>query len=146
MGAAATLIVLTNFAPARTSPATYALMRGAMDGVAAWIFLPSLVLTLVAGLLAIALNPAFHNAGWAWAKAATGILIFAGGLHAMAPIQEAARSAGADRGGNEPAAIAESSVGEQGTLWVLLAVTTANVALGVWRPQLTRKRAYVRSG
>jgi hypothetical protein len=46
-------------------------MRGAMAEIVAWIFLPSLVATLIAGLLAIAVNRAFHDAGWAWVKAAS---------------------------------------------------------------------------
>jgi hypothetical protein len=147
MGAVATLVVLINFASAPAAPSTQDLMRGAMGAIADWVFLPSLTLTLVAGLLAIAANRAFHNAGWAWMKAATGILIFAGGLHAVAPIQEEARrSAAADSVRTERAAISDSRVGEQGTLWVLLAVTTANVALGVWRPRLGRRGARVPLG
>ena len=34
------------------------------------------------------------------------------------------------------------SFGEQSALWVLLAVSTANVVLGVWRPRLTRIRGH----
>jgi hypothetical protein len=63
-------------------------MRGAMAEIAKWIFFPSFVLTLIAGLLAIAVNRAYHNVGWAWVKLATGILVFAGSLHALSPIQE----------------------------------------------------------
>jgi hypothetical protein len=114
-------------------------MRGAMAAIAAWVVFPSLVLTLIPGLLAIAVAPAFHEAGWAWIKAATGILIFAGSLHALAPIQEEARrSAEALARGLDPATLAGVSGGETGTLWLLLAVATANVVLGVWRPRLTR--------
>ena len=90
MGALACLLVLAWLAPPPASLAGYALMRSAMATIAAWVVFPSLVLTLIPGLLAIAVAPAFHEAGWAWIKAATGILIFAGGLHALAPIQEEA--------------------------------------------------------
>jgi hypothetical protein len=34
--------------------------------------------------------------------------------------------------------LARSLEGERGTLWVLLAVATANVALGIWRPRILR--------
>ena len=139
MGAMACLLVLTSLSPPPSSLAGYALMRGAMAAIGKWIFLPSFVLTLIPGLLAIAANRAFHNAGWAWVKAATGILIFMGGLHALAPIQEEAeRSAAALAGETDPATIDGPSAGEQATLWLLLAVSTANVVLGVWRPRLTR--------
>jgi hypothetical protein len=110
-----------------------------MAAIATWVFLPSFVLTLIPGLLAIAVTPAFHNAGWAWIKAATGILIFAGGLHALAPIQDEARlSAEAVAGRLDPATLAGASEGEAATMWVLLAVSTANIVLGVWRPRIIR--------
>ena len=51
-----------------------------MGAVATWIFLPALALTLLSGLLAMALNRAYLNAGWAWVKLATGVLMFEGGL------------------------------------------------------------------
>jgi hypothetical protein len=57
IGSMACLVVLIAYAPESTSVAKYALLRAAMGGVATWIFLPSLAVTLVAGLLAIALTP-----------------------------------------------------------------------------------------
>jgi hypothetical protein len=142
MGGMASLLVLMMATPPRTSWGEYAAVRGAMADIAAVILLPSIAVTLAAGLLAIAANRAFHNAGWAWVKAATGILIFAGGLHALAPIQEEAkRSAQAVASQGDRDATAESPAGEQGTLWVLLAVSAANIALGVWRPRLAAGRA-----
>jgi hypothetical protein len=99
-------------------------------------FLSSFSLTLIAGLLAIAVNPAYHNAGWAWVKLATGILVLSGSLQALGPIQEEAkRSAGALARQLDP----EANIG---ALWVLLAVSTANVGLGVWRPRLTQMRGH----
>ena len=52
-GAMACLLVLLSFTPAPASLSEYAVMRAAMGGIATWIFLPSLALTLVAGLLAM---------------------------------------------------------------------------------------------
>jgi len=136
MGSLAALLILAKLAPPPASLSGYALIRGAMADIAAWVVLPSLVLTLCPGLLAIAVTRAFHDAGWVWLKAATGILIFAGGLHALAPIQEEARlSAEALAAGLDPATLAGVSTGEISTLWVLLLVSTANVVLGVWRPR-----------
>jgi hypothetical protein len=126
-------------APPPQSLAGYALIHRAMAEIAGWIFFPALGLTLIAGLLAIAMNPAFHNAGWAWAKLATGVLMFEGGLvYILGPLQEEAkRSASALAGQLEPAKITGSYGAERSTLWVLLAVATANVALAIWRPRLT---------
>lgn len=140
MGAMAAFLVLLSVAPAPTSVSEYALLRGAMGAIGAWIFLPSLAVTLVAGLLAIGLNPGYQNAGWAWVKLGTGILIFEGGLvHVQGTIQlEAEQSADAPAGRVDPATLAESFGSERNMLWVLLAVATVNVVLGIWRPRLTR--------
>ena len=114
------------------------MMRAAMGGIATWIFLPSLALILVTGLLAMALNRGYHSAGWAWAKLFSGILIFEWGFAAVqGPMQqEAELSARALAHEIEPATLASDA--EWKSLWVLLAVATANVILGVWRPRLTR--------
>ncbi|MDP4026518.1 hypothetical protein Q8W71_28275 [Methylobacterium sp. NEAU 140] len=141
MGAMACLLVLLAAAPAPTaSLAGYALVRGAMGTIATWIFFPSLALTLIAGLLSIALTRAYLNAGWAWLKAATGVLVFeAGFVNVLGPMQqEAERSARALAGSLDPGTLARSLGAERGTLWVLLAIATANVVLGIWRPRLVR--------
>jgi hypothetical protein len=140
MGAMASLLVLLSFAPPPTALDGYALVRGAMGAIATWIFLPALGLTLIAGLLAIAFNSGFHNAGWAWVKAASGILIFESGfVGVVGPMQrEAERSGKALAGEIDPATLAMSLGAERGTLWILLTVAAANVVLGVWRPRLGR--------
>lgn len=140
MGAMASLLVMMSFAPPPASLAGYALMRGAMGAVATWIFLPALALTLMSGLLAMAVNRAFLNAGWAWLKLATGVLMFEGGLvYVQGPMrQEAERSAAALAGRVDPATLAASLGAERNTLWVLLAVAVANVVLGIWRPRILR--------
>ena len=139
MGAMVCLVVLLVFTPAPTSLPQYALMRAAMGGIATWIFMPSLALTLIAGLLAIGVNRAYHNAGWAWAKLASGIIAFEWGFTAvLGPMQEQAElSARALAGEVDVATLSASLSSERNSLWVLLAVATANVVLGIWRPRLT---------
>lgn len=140
MGSMACLLVLLSITPPPSSLSQYAMMRGAMSHIATWIFLPSLGLTLVAGLLAIAVNRAYHSAGWAWVKLATGILVFEWGFAAVqGPMQqEAELSAQVLAGGTDTATLAASLGAETKSLWVLLAVAAVNVAFGVWRPRLTR--------
>ncbi len=140
MGATACLLVLVAFAPPPTALAGYALMRGAMAAIAKWIYLPSLGLTLIAGLLAIAASHAYQNAGWAWVKLATGVLMFEGSfVYVLGPTQEEAkRSADALAGHLAPETILASHGGERNVLLALLAVMTANVVLGIWRPRLAR--------
>ena len=139
LGAMVALVVLAGVAPPPAQLPAYAAVRAGMGAIATWMFLPSLGLVLIAGLLAIAVNRAFHNAGWAWVKLITGILIFEGGFQGvMGPMQqEAERSAAALAGKGDIAGLAGSPGAERGTLIVLLAVAVANVALGVWRPRLT---------
>jgi hypothetical protein len=143
MGAMASLVVLLAVTPPPGSLAGYALMRGAMAAVATWIFLPSLAATLLAGMLAIAATRAFHEAGWAWVKLATGILFFESGfVRVQGPMrEEAERSAAALAGKVDPATLGGALGAEGATLWVLLALATANVVLGIWRPRLIRRAA-----
>jgi hypothetical protein len=140
MGAMACLLVLLSFIPAPTSLSEYALMRAAMGGIATWTFLPSLGLTLVAGLLAIAVNRTYQSAGWAWAKLLSGVLVFEWGFAAIVgPMQqEAELSARVLAHEVDPATLAASLGPEWKSLWVMLALATANVILGIWRPRLTR--------
>lgn len=140
MGAMASLVVMLSLSPPPTALPGYAAARGAMGAVATWIVLPSLALTLLSGLLAIAATRAFLNAGWAWLKLATGVLLFEGGLvYVQGPMkQEAEQAARALAGRVDPATLAVSLGAERNTLWVLLAVATINVVLGIWRPRLLR--------
>jgi hypothetical protein len=137
MGAVACLLVVL-FAPDPDSLAAQATMAAEMAHIASWVFMPSLALTLISGLAAIAVNPGFQDAGWVWAKAVTGISLFeAGFLYVVGPMQAAAKTSASLLGGKlDPALVARSLGAERNTLWILLAVAMANVALGVWRPRL----------
>jgi uncharacterized membrane protein len=142
MGAMACLGVMLVFAPAPAALAEYAALRTSMAAIATWVFMPSLGLSLIAGLLAIAANPAFHNAGWAWVKAISGILLFESGfIGVLGPMQrEAERAAKAIAGTFDPNKLGTSLGAENMTIWVLLAISLANVVLGVWRPYLMRQK------
>lgn len=137
MGAIASFLLLIIFLPEPTSVAEYARMRLAMAGISNWIFLPSLVLTLISGLLSIAVTRSYQDVGWVWAKLATGVLVFEGGLVAIhgSMSREAALSAKALSEAIEPSKLSASLGSEWGVLWVVLAVSAANVALAVWRPR-----------
>ena len=131
MGAMACLLVMLASKPPPSDAAGHAAMRTAMGAIATWVFLPSLALTLVSGLLAMAASRFYQNAGWAWIKLATGVLVFeAGFAGVVGPMQDAA-----SRGADALDAAEIASVGP-GTIYVLLALALLNVALGVWRPRL----------
>jgi uncharacterized membrane protein len=143
MGAMASLGVMLLYAPPVAALAEYNALRIAMAAVAKWVFMPSLGVTLISGLLAIAASPAFHNAGWAWVKAASGILLFESGfIGVLGPMErEAEDTVKAIAGQLDPALLGTGLAGEKMTIWILLAVSVANVVLGVWRPYLVRRRA-----
>ena len=143
MGSMASLLVCMIAAPSPANLSGYALIHAAMSDIATFVFFPSLALTLIPGMLAIAINRAFQNAGWAWAKLATGVLIFEGGLvYVEGPIREEATRSAAALAGTLPVAEITGSYGaEQSSMWALLGVCTANVVLGVWRPKLTKLRS-----
>ncbi|MDX2275982.1 MAG: hypothetical protein NW206_11090 [Hyphomonadaceae bacterium] len=132
IGAAAALALILIFAPAANSSGDYASMWIASSKIVTWILGPSIVLTIMSGLLAMVVTPPFMDAFWVWVKAGTGILILLGGLHVTAPIQQAAKRAAE---GGDAAGVLH---GEVGTLWVLLGVAIANIALGVWRPRMPK--------
>lgn len=139
MGATAALAVVMILAPASNSAAGYVPLVVALAKIAAWILGPSMVLTVISGLLAMAVSSAFQEAGWVWAKAATGVLILEGSLHILGPIQdEARRGAGALAANADPASVASLFTSEANSLLLLLAVSVVNIALGVWRPRLPK--------
>ena len=147
IGAVASLLVLLNFVPEPAALAEYARLRAAMGAIASWILLPSTALVLFGGLMAMAMTSAYHNAGWAWIKLATGILVFEGTLSAVqGPVQKQAEIAAAALAGRiDPAQIRNTLDAEASSLWILLAVAVVNVVLGIWRPRSKPKKAVDRA-
>lgn len=141
------LLVLHAMLPEPDQLERFATLRGAMGAVSKWIVFPSMGLVVVSGLLAMAATPAFHNAGWVWAKLATGILVFEGSLiYILGPMERAAIQARAALEGVSAGSAAPDGVGlsaalpaEWGSFWVLFAVGILNVALAIWRPRFRRR-------
>jgi uncharacterized membrane protein len=100
MGGAAALAIVLMMTPAANDDAGHASLVLGLSKLAAWVIAPSMVLTVITGLLAMVAHPPFQDAGWVWVKAATGILVLQAGLHIIGPLQEeAARRPRARRGG-----------------------------------------------
>jgi hypothetical protein len=140
MGSLAACIVLIANSP-QGAPAQFATMRHAIAHVHQYLYLPSLGLALISGLIAIAATNAYKDAGWAWLKALTGISMFEGSLLTIVgPAKKAAvLSEQALAGAGDPAALAHLLHTEWGGTWIMLGIATANVVLGVWRPRLMRR-------
>jgi uncharacterized membrane protein len=135
IGATLALAVVLIQAPATISAQGYAPLLDALATISIWVIAPSLVLTIVTGLLAMLANRAYMDVGWVWAKLATGLLMFQAGLHMLGPIQAAARegAGNAEAAGASPLLEIEINI-----VWVLLGVAVANIALGVWRPRFPK--------
>ncbi len=140
VGSFAACIVIRVTAPPRQSLSAYAAASHAIAAICQWLLVPSLAAALLSGLLAIAANRAFINAGWAWVKALLGISMFEGTLLTVsASARHAADlSALAAAGSPDPVQLAEVLRTEWGGLWILLTLSIANIVLGVWRPRFSR--------
>jgi hypothetical protein len=139
LGSFAACLVLVMTAPTRSLVA-YAAVREGIASIAKWLLVPSLALVVISGLLAIAANRAYVDAGWAWIKALLGIGLFEGTLMTVAATarQAADLTALAAAGSADPASLAGLLRTERGGLWLLLSLSLANIILAVWRPRLKR--------
>ena len=141
-GAVAAHLLLLSVLPDLDTLAEAAALRAGIAAVATWLLLPSLVLVLVSGLLAIAAHPQFGNAGWVWVKVAMGLAIFEATLvsvqgPAMRNLEYTREALAGEISSSELAGLLHS---EWGPLWVILAICFANIVLGIWRPRFGRQR------
>lgn len=136
IGGLAAYMLLLVFTPQGT-PADYADLRQTIKALSDYLLFPSLALALVSGLLAMAVHYPFQERGWAWIKAATGILMFKGILTIVsAKAGHAAEMSRKIAEGTAPPDALDQLINlEWGTLWIVMALSLANVVLGVWRPK-----------
>jgi len=146
LGALVACVVLVVTAP-EESLEGYAAVRRGIAALSKWVLVPSLLLVLVSGLAAIAANRAYMDAGWAWIKALSGIVIFEGTLMnidgtaqraAELAATAAAAAGGAGAVGPDAALLAALLRTEWLGLWTMIALSVANIVIGVWRPKLRR--------
>ena len=74
-GLAAYMLVLVML-PQGAALETQLVMRDGLALLSKWLILPSMLVVLLSGLLAIAANTAFLEAPWVWIKGLAGILVF----------------------------------------------------------------------
>ena len=135
--------VVTRFAVPIDSPVAYAAASETVSAIARYLIVPSLFMSIVSGLLALAANDAYLDAGWAWSKALLGLVMFEGTLATIAAAarQTARLSALAVAGQGDPAALGQALRAERHGSWLMLALATANIVLAVWRPRFHRAAA-----
>jgi hypothetical protein len=143
MGAIVVIMVLLVGAKG-LSPEGYVAIRAGIAAVSTYVFMPSLGLVLLTGIAAMAANPAFQEAEWAWGKLLLGVVVFEGSLIGIAGNADRAALVAVDivAGVAAPDAIAAIERHEWGALWIMLVVSVINIVLGVWRP---RTKSYLPS-
>ncbi len=142
MGSLAACIVLVATAPT-DSLVGYAAVRQGIAEISRWLLVPSLAITLITGLAAIAASDAYINSGWPWVKALLGITLFEGTLLTIdrSAHRAAELSALAVDGRGDPALLAAAVRTEWGGLWIMVVLSVANIVLAVWRPRFSRRPA-----
>jgi hypothetical protein len=123
-------------------PVQFATMRHAILLVSEWLLLPSLLVVLVSGLLAMVARPTYSSQGWALLKLAMTVLVMEGTLFAVqGPAQTAATISQEIAAGNLANADSLPHIvrHERGGLLVILVLSLANIALAVWRPRFARR-------
>lgn len=122
------------------NPAAYADLRASIAVLSNYLLLPSLAVALVSGILSMVVHGPFLRMRWAWVKAASGILMFKGVLTIIgAKADYAAVAAEQIAQGTATAEVLDKALAyEWFTLWVVMALSIANVVLGVWRPRFKK--------
>ncbi|MEM7081562.1 MAG: hypothetical protein AAF465_02430 [Pseudomonadota bacterium] len=140
-GGLAVYIGVLHAAPDHATTIEYAGTREALAFAVKWIILPSMLITVVSGLIAMIVHPPFMDTPWVWVKALTGLLFFEATLASLdAPAQQAAAAmAQAVAGEIDPETLAELVRNEWGAWYMLLGLSIANVALGIWRPRFAKR-------
>jgi hypothetical protein len=141
IGALAAYAVVLALAPQDT-PQAYAAMRVTVAGLASYLLIPSMAVAIVTGLIAMAVHYPFAQTRWAWAKALLGLGIFEATLGLVQAKATAAADAAleAAAGKGQPGAIEAAIANEWMAFGALMALSIAQVALGVWRPSLSMER------
>ena len=136
LGSVAVCLLLQRLHP-QGSTEDYARASASIADIVHYLLMPSFVLVLLSGLLAITATPAFMNAGWVWFKALLGLSVFEASLTLSGNAQRAAQlSAQASSGQQVLEQLAQVTRTETGVLWVLLGISVVNVVVAIWRPRL----------
>ena len=141
LGTMVTLVLVLGFLPRPVDDIqSYSMLTELVDRLARWVLLPALTVTLVSGLLAMALGPSFHSSGWAWMKLATGILMFEGTLLTVqGPLQREAELTRQFLDGVVTIeALADSFWAVNNSILILGGVAVFNIGMGIWRPRFSR--------
>jgi hypothetical protein len=142
VGALVAYALILVYAP-QASAQDYADMRQTIAAICNYMLLPSLGLSLVTGLLAMAVHRPFQELRWVWVKALLGIGMFESTLAIVsAKAGDAARLSAQIAAGEPMEKGLQATIASEWTaLFAILALSIANYVLGVWRPTLAMRWA-----
>ncbi len=131
-GLAACLVI--NLAATGAPDSEFAAARLAHAAVAQYVLIPSLLIVVVSGLIAMASTRGYQDAGWAWVKALLGMSVLVGTFRVVGSAGIPADFAAVATDSSLIDAMLRS---ERNMLWLLIALCVVNVLLAVWRPRLS---------
>jgi hypothetical protein len=141
LGGLAAYAVLLLYAP-QDSAQQLADVRLTISHLANYILIPSLGVALVTGLLALMVHRPFQEMRWVWLKALLGFALFESTLAVVSAKAGAAATAAQKivEGAETPENLAAIIASEWTTLAAIVALSVAQVVVGVWRPPLAKRR------
>lgn len=141
-GGLATFMVVLAAGPEMSDIGAYASLRASLDAVSSTIIVPSLGLTIVSGVMALAVHYPFTEAPWVWVKALSGLPLFEATLALVdAPARDAAAASALAAAGEMDLSELALAVEDNWPGWsVLMALCAINVIFGVWRPLFGRNK------
>lgn len=133
------MIVLT-YAPQATA-STYADTRTTIAALCNYVLLPSLAIALITGLLSMVVHKPYLDKRWVWFKAFLGLSMFESTLAIIQAKANYAAKVSAEIAGGAASAstLATALSTEWNSLIAIMALSIANIVLGVWRPSLTKR-------
>ncbi|MGQ0672337.1 MAG: DUF2269 family protein [Hyphomicrobium sp.] len=140
IGALVGYAVILLKAPQETA-SQYADARVTIDALCDYVLLPSLAVALVSGMLSMAVHRPFQEHTWVWIKALLGIGMFEATLAIIqSKADYAARlSAKIAAGQESPDALTSALATEWSSLAAIMAISVANIVLGIWRPPFKQR-------
>lgn len=132
-GGGLAVCLLINLTAKRALHDEFIAARQVYDLIAQYIVIPSMVIVVASGLIALAATQGFMNSGWAWVKALLGLSVFEATLVIIESSRHPAELALA---ASDPAVLDALLRSERNTLLLLIAVTVVNIVLAIWRPRL----------
>lgn len=123
-----------------TSPSGAATVHAAISLVGNAVIVPSMVLSLLTGMLLVVARPHLISARWVWLKAALGVVTGGVVLFALQPAFRAAAAMAANGALGDRAMGPLASVvrAEHTAAWATLALVVVAMVVAIWRPRLGR--------